>query len=381
MLFLSTFQLLCLSFAHKSVAQWTVGQEVKTGSGLAKGHASKSHPQVSEYLGIRFAHSTEGENRFMPPKPYTSTDKIVASEFVSNSYPYHENGLRQCRDRMFILNLFFKILSSKLTLYRACPQMVSKSVFALKQSEDCLFVNVWTKPQVGEKKKAVLLWIFGGGFSVGSPSTTNGAAFANNQDLVVISIGYRVSVFGFPGAPGLSQFNPGFLDQRLAIEWARDNIAAFGGDPERIVIYGQSAGSMSVDDYAFTWTKDPIVNGFILSSGTALMGRGEPRLANAVQAKNWYGTTQRLGCGGAEAGAATIKCAQSKPWQDVYAALPPMEGMMAALPGLRGGFGPSSDNKTLFSDVYERARRGQFIRKASLAYILGRECCGLTVAF
>jgi hypothetical protein len=94
MLFLSVFQVLCLCFAHKSAAQWTVGQEVKTGSGIAVGHAAKLYPQVSEYLGIRFAHNTEGENRFMPPKPYNSTDKIVASEFVSDFYRYLEQELK-----------------------------------------------------------------------------------------------------------------------------------------------------------------------------------------------------------------------------------------------------------------------------------------------
>jgi carboxylesterase type B len=101
-----------------------------------------------------------------------------------------------------------------------------------------------------------------------------------------VSINYRVNVFGFPGAPTLSDPNPGFLDQRLAIEWTRNNIAAFGGDPQRITITGHSAGSMSCDDYAFAHKSDPIVNGFILSSGTALMGRGEVRASKATSSAN-----------------------------------------------------------------------------------------------
>lgn len=144
-------------------------------------------------------------------------------------------------------------------------------------SEDCLFLNVWTRPQVGEKKKAVLLWIFGGAFTFGNAGakTSNGAVFAQNHDLIVVTINYRVNVFGFPGIPSVPDKNPGLLDQRLAIEWTRDNIEKFGGDPKRIAIWGESAGSMSVDDYAYAWKEDPIVNGFIESSGTALMGRGE----------------------------------------------------------------------------------------------------------
>jgi cholinesterase len=237
------------------------------------------------------------------------------------------------------------------------------SSFFPQQSEDCLFVNVWTKPQVGEKKKAVLVWIYGGAFTIGDSNSwlTNGAAMANNQDIILVSLNYRVNVFGFPGAPSLSQANPGLLDQRLAVEWVRDNIAAFGGDPGRITIYGQSAGSMSVDDYAFAWKNDPIVNGFILSSGTALMGLGEPRLTGEAPARNWYTLSQELECGDATAGASTLKCIQGKPWKKVQTA------MSAA--GV--GFGPISDNSTLFDDVYERAKRGDFIRKVSRTVTLG----------
>jgi hypothetical protein len=79
-----------LYFAQGSLAQWTVGQEVKTSSGAAAGHASKTYPQVSEYLGIRFGQSTEGVNRFMPPKRYNSSEKIDAANYVnfSNLFPF-----------------------------------------------------------------------------------------------------------------------------------------------------------------------------------------------------------------------------------------------------------------------------------------------------
>jgi ascorbate-specific PTS system EIIC-type component UlaA len=82
-----TSWLLGLYFVCGTVAQWTVGQEVTTASGIVAGHAAKTHPQVSEYLGIRFGQNTEGENRFMPPKPYTSTAKISASDYVSVFHP------------------------------------------------------------------------------------------------------------------------------------------------------------------------------------------------------------------------------------------------------------------------------------------------------
>jgi hypothetical protein len=82
--------------------------------------------------------------------------------------------------------------------------------------------------------------------------------------------------------------------------------------------------------------------------GTALMSRGEVR---TNQSKNWYALSEKLGCGGQAAGAATVTCLQGKPWKTIY--------------DKSGGSGPSNDNKTLFADVYERARKGQFIKKAS----------------
>jgi cholinesterase len=84
---------------------------------------------------------------------------------------------------------------------------------------------------------------------------------------------YRVGVFGFASAPGLSSKNVGLLDQRLAVEWVRDNIAAFGGDPKRITLFGQSDGGAFVDLYSYAWKKDPIVHGFIQESGSASVAK------------------------------------------------------------------------------------------------------------
>jgi cholinesterase len=81
-----------------------------------------------------------------------------------------------------------------------------------QQSEDCLYLNIWTKPQKGEARKAVLFWIYGGGFSIGSTNNPSydGEFFAENQDVVVVSANYRVNIFGFPGLPdaGIPK-NPG----------------------------------------------------------------------------------------------------------------------------------------------------------------------------
>ena len=101
----------------------------------------------------------------------------------------------------------------------------------------------------GEAAKPVLVWLYGGGFHSGGicDASEQGALWAAEQNVVIVSINYRLNIFGFPGAPGLRQ-NLGLLDQRLAIEWIRDDIHAFGGDPRRLVLFGHSAGGVSMKD-------------------------------------------------------------------------------------------------------------------------------------
>lgn len=102
-----------------------------------------------------------------------------------------------------------------------------------------------------------------------------------------------MSILGFPGNP-LEQNNVAFLDQRLAIEWIQENIAGFGGDPTRIILYGQSAGAASIDFYSYAFSSDPIAAGIILTSGsTDLYPAQDPN----TSAANWYTVAKTVGCG------------------------------------------------------------------------------------
>jgi para-nitrobenzyl esterase len=140
-----------------------------------------------------------------------------------------------------------------------CPQPMSDQSPA-SLDEDCLYLNVW-RPKAGTSKPApVLFWIHGGGFTTGSaadlvPTSTdalwyNGQPFAE-RGVVVVTINYRLGVFGFFAHPALKDEgspvgNQGLLDQRLAMQWVKSNIAAFGGDPNNVTIAGESAGAGSV---------------------------------------------------------------------------------------------------------------------------------------
>lgn len=124
------------------------------------------------------------------------------------------------------------------------------------QDEDCLTLNVWTPGSDGSGRP-VMVWIHGGGFTGGSGASAlyGGARLAERGDVVVVTINYRLGILGFLAHPGLADAeaggaagNWGLLDQVAALRWVGENIAAFGGDPDNVTIFGESAGGMSVTD-------------------------------------------------------------------------------------------------------------------------------------
>ncbi len=136
-----------------------------------------------------------------------------------------------------------------------CPQIASLLSGAGVESdgnvtgqEDCLYLNVWAPPNAA--KRPVMLWIHGGGNSIGHGGSYNGARLATAEDVVVITINYRLGVFGWFSHPALMRGDPaddsgnyGTLDIIRALEWTRDNIEVFGGDPNNITLFGESAGA------------------------------------------------------------------------------------------------------------------------------------------
>ncbi|KAJ6441440.1 carboxylesterase [Purpureocillium lavendulum] len=214
----------------------------------------------------------------------------------------------------------------------------------LRQSEDCLTLNIWTKPQAGERRKAVLVWVHGGSFVVGSSALPvyNGQFFADQEDVVLVSINYRLSIFGYPGNP-LGAQNLGLLDQRLALEWVRDNIANFGGDPTRITLFGQSAGGVSADDHTYAWARNPIVHGVIAQSGTST-GIGTRTKSQA--AGLWFKAASALGCGDQRSPAWRVQeCMLRKPAADIAKATVATVNSPIKMP-----YCPTMDNIVVFED-------------------------------
>ncbi|CAG7918797.1 unnamed protein product [Penicillium olsonii] len=325
-----------------------IGASVHTSSGLIEGHAAPRRAEVSEYLGIPYASPPIGDLRFAAPVAYHSKERVHANAY-SPDCPANPGSVPD----------YPGFTSQAPRIIKSFTQQLGTS-----QSEDCLYLNVWTRPTVSELKP-VLLWIHGGRFTGGGTNNPyyDGQALAADHDVVVITINYRLNIFGFSGAPNLPQ-NVGLLDQRMAVEWAHQNIAGFGGDPDRITIFGQSAGGASVDYYSHAYIDNPLVAGLISHSGTSLSF--EPNTAE--QSAGYFFTASKiLGCGDSrDDHEQVVKCVRQKPYREVVKASAKVPAAPSpAIP--QAVFHPTVDGITVFDDYAKRSSSGNF---AHLPYLI-----------
>ncbi|KAF4469382.1 triacylglycerol lipase V precursor [Fusarium albosuccineum] len=229
-----------------------------------------SSGEVESFRGIPFADPPTGSLRLKPPKKLSKAlGTFDASGLVGPSCP-----------QMFISTGAEDVISEFLSDFLSIPFLQ-----VVTGQEDCLTMTV--QRPAGTKagdKLPVLFWIFGGGFELGSSAMYDGAsllgtAIDQDQPFVFVAVNYRVAGFGFmPGAEILKDgsANLGLLDQRMGLEWVADNIASFGGDPEKVTIWGESAGAISVLDQMVLYGGDadykgkPLFRGAIMNSGSVV---------------------------------------------------------------------------------------------------------------
>ncbi|KAE9989657.1 hypothetical protein EG327_002420 [Venturia inaequalis] len=158
----------------------------------------------------------------------------------------------------------------------------------IPESEDCLYLNVYTPANAtAGSNKPVMFWLFGGNLQYGSGSLQvyDGTSLAVTQDVVVVTINYRTNIFGFSSSPEVpfGSQNSGFLDQRFALQWVQKNIAQFGGDPAKVMIFGESAGGESVKQLlASPPSPLPFHSAIMESQQTFLIGDGKANYLNVL---------------------------------------------------------------------------------------------------
>jgi para-nitrobenzyl esterase len=201
------------------------GTRIRIDSGEIEGEVDGA---ARRFLGVPFAAPPIGALRWKPPQPVTPWDGVRPTTAFSGKCPQNGGLLGGASDQ-----------------------------------EDCLYLNVWTPEPAPDRRLPVMIWMHGGSNNSGSASDDiplglggkifDGRHFAENQRVVIVTTNYRLGVLGFFSHPALDAEDPrgvsgnqGLLDQRMAFDWVRRNIAAFGGDPDNVTIFGESAGSLDV---------------------------------------------------------------------------------------------------------------------------------------
>ncbi len=217
-----------------------VSSLVKVDGGLVQGTTEDG---LTVFKGIPFAAPPVGDLRWKAPQPVAQWDTVLQAD------QFGPDPIQDWGDRS-------------------------------KQSEDCLYLNVWTPAKYTNDKIPVLVWIYGGGFNGGATSFYNGEHLAK-KGVVLVSIAYRVGYLGFLAHPELSAENPnyisgnyGLLDMIAGLQWVQKNIAAFGGDPHKVTIFGESAGGIAVSMLCASPLAKGLFHGAISQSGGSF---GPPR--------------------------------------------------------------------------------------------------------
>ncbi len=209
---LGLFGIASVAMAQPSSTSTTV---VKTSGGAVQGKVAS---RVDQYLGIPYAAPPVGELRWQPPREPKAWGTVFDARRFGNF----------------------------------CPQE-NRGVFAAPSStEDCLYLNVYApKGSAGKGKRPVMVWFYGGGLFSGESNDYDGSKLARQGDVIVVTFNYRIGALGFMSHPALNGeghpfANYGIMDQQFALKWVQKNIAAFGGDPGNVTIFGQSGGGTAV---------------------------------------------------------------------------------------------------------------------------------------
>ena len=228
-------------------------RQVKIENGLLQGIPG-GDPRITVFKGVPYAKPPVGELRWKNAQPLDNWDGVkVADKFAPVPMMYDGPGVNKA-------DFYTKELNPTATEY--------------EMSEDCLYLNVWTPAETADEKLPVFFYIHGGGHTAGySYEMEFDGERVARKGVIMVSIGYRLGLFGFFAHPELTAEDPdapkgnyGLTDQLFALKWVKRNIAAFGGDPDKITIAGQSAGAASVQSLITSPMAEGLIQGAIVQS-------------------------------------------------------------------------------------------------------------------
>ncbi|KAI0537468.1 Alpha/Beta hydrolase protein [Xylaria digitata] len=337
---------------------------VKTSTGSYTALQDPTYEGVRVFRNIPYAKPPVGKLRWKPPvAPQTSSQHHYSYRFPPSCPQYLSSSL--------------SLWNSNITNFSISlgDQSYHAGEMAQTSAEDCLSLAVWAPINATSSDKLpVGFFLPGGSFrggGLGAPYHNPAGWINRSQQHIMVTVNYRVNVFGFPNAPGLETQNLGILDQRLALKWVYKNIKAFGGDPNRITLWGHSAGALSADILGFAYPDEPLAAALFLMSGTAMrtFAQGD----NALQT-NFSFVADKLGCHFPEDAEAELECMQQVP-VTLISNFVGHYGDNGTKPSLF--FRPTADNKIIYENYTERALKGLISQVPALVSTTSNEQASL----
>lgn len=346
------------------------GLTVQTLTGKYTGMIDPEFPNTRQWRSIPFAEPPVASRRWLPPQKLTSSP---TEHHYSAKYP------PSCPQFVSGIEAFWNMNLTKGNLIYNGGQNDTSGLVGEATSEDCLHLAVWTPTtEPPEGGFPVMFFMTGGGFIMGGvelPWQIPTSWVERSQSHIIVSVNYRVSIFGFPNARGLKdgEKNLGILDQRIALEWVRDNIAAFGGDPARITQWGRSAGAISADIHSYAYHEDPIAQAYYMESGVIL---GFSSIVDPTYS-NFSFVARNVGCEAPcgpdcedEDGSAELDCMR----QVSMAQIVNFVGQYAD----RGESPPLTfnligDDKIVFTDYHAQSEAGKIARRPAMISMTANE--------
>ncbi|KAJ5278774.1 hypothetical protein N7478_004146 [Penicillium angulare] len=342
----------------RSISNWA-NLTVETRTGTFIGSLNDTYPEVRQFLRIPFAQPPVGDLRWLPPQRLRDSSKRIDSTRYGPACPQYvatSDGMwSEYEPTSLLLNI---------------GEADNQGSTAWSSSEDCLSLAIWTPADAEDwSKLPVALFVTGGGGVTGGitvPSQLPSHWVARSQEHIVVTINYRLNIFGNPKSKAMKETSLTLLDVRAAVEWVSENIAAFGGNPDNIMLWGQSQGAALTHLYTLAFPDDPLVAKFGVISQPPTVTINLTETDDVYQ--DFHIVAEGLGCNYGDDWDAELECMRQVSWVQIEEYINRYDGS----PSIAfTNYIP--DEKYIFSDETERYRKGKVARGPAIRSDASRE--------